>query len=327
MKFTKRTFLLFFVLLAGVLLSAFFFLENGQSNVSINVQRLEQAIPNGQNMMNLIGRQLNFGPRHIGSSGHEEIKQFLSQELRENSDTFVDQQWNHTSESGKTYELHNLIARFKPEKNKRILLGTHYDTQRFAHNDSSTKEVPVPGANDGGSGTAVLLELAKVLKNTEDLPADVGIDIVLFDGEEDEGVPGGDYSNWQPLGSTYFVNNLTQIYPERRPDQVIVLDMICDKKLKLAKEHSSLRYARSETERYWQIGEQLAPGAFIENQDEPPHIIDDQTPFGEAGIPSFLVIDFTYPPFHTAEDTLDKCSPESLTAVARTTLGYVYTFK
>ena len=152
----------------------------------------------------------------------------------------------------------------------------------------------------------------------------VGIDFVFFDGEEGEESQASDYSKWLPLGSNYFVTKLSELYPARLPISGVVLDMVCDKNLKIFKEPSSLQTAAAPLESFWKIAKELHPNIFIDSKLWPT-IMDDHSTLTKAGIPSFLLIDFDYPPFHTTSDTADKCSADSLASVASTLWQYILT--
>ena len=179
----------------------------------------------------------------------------------------------------------------------------------------------MPGANDSASGVAVLVELARILNNSHIVPK-VGVDIVFFDGEEGDIHQGSDHSNWKPLGSTYFAEHLNEFYGNNKPVSALVLDMVCDRDLRIYKEQSSVQNAQVQVDAFWNIAQKVNSRVF---QDEvQQNIQDDHTPLNRVGIPSFLLIDFEYPPFHTTSDTLDKCSAESLETVARAVFEYAY---
>ena len=149
----------------------------------------------------------------------------------------------------------------------------------------------------------------------------VGIDFVFFDGEEGDENQGGDYSDWKPLGSTYFAGNLDELYRNNKPISAIVIDMVCDKDLRIYKERSSVQEAPSQVEAFWNVAKKMDNSAF---QDQISQVIrDDHTPLNQAGIPSILLIDFEYSPFHTTQDTADKCDANSLQTVAETVWEYI----
>jgi len=275
----------------------------------------------GEEMMAIISQQLRYGPRYPTASGHEKTKNFIIAEMKTLADNVLTQTWAHSESSGRSYELANIIARFYPEKTNRIIIATHYDSQKISFMDFLNKNKPSPGANNSASGTAVLLELARLMSNAEVEP-NIGIDIVFFDGEEGEESQGGDFTNWKPLGSTYFTEHLKEIYGNEKPRAGAVLDMVCDKDLKILKEPSSVKNAPEQTQVFWEIASEINDGVF--SDEESLEIRDDHTSLNQAGIPSFLVIDFDYPWWATSNDTIDKCGAESLKAVLEVLWNYIY---
>ncbi len=272
----------------------------------------------GAEALALIEQQLRYGPRYIGSEGHNKSVDFISAELDALVDTVHLQRWQHSSADQSQISLTNIIGRIRPELSRRILLGTHYDSKRFAELDHEHPFLSVPGANDSASGTAVLLELARSLANSN-MQLNVGVDLVFFDGEEGE--HDLSHTEWTPLGSTYFSNHLDQYYPRAHPESMIVIDMVCDKDLTIYKEGSSVQHAPELVDRFWRISSRTWPEIF-KNQVRYT-IGDDHTPLQIKGIPSMLIIDFEYPPFHTTEDIADKCSAASLEVVGKSLVDYL----
>ena len=273
----------------------------------------------GDEMLAIISQQLRYGPRFLSSTGHEKVKNFIVAEMSATGATVKTQNWEHLSADGSKNNLTNIIGQFNPQAEKRILLGTHYDSKKFANKDSSSKE-PVPGANDSASGTAVLLELAHYLANQEKIP-EIGIDLVFFDGEEGE--ENLEITDWRPLGSEYFAEHLDEIYKNKiKPTGGIILDMVCDKDLKIKKSPGSLIFAPKETNAFWELTKKLNLNGFSDETSQ--EIRDDHTALNKAGIPTFLIIDFDYPYFHTTRDTLDKCSAKSLETIFGAVVNYVY---
>jgi spermidine synthase len=280
-----------------------------------------QKVIDGNEMLAVIKQQLRYGPRYLSAYGHQSVQNFLISEMNALVPETKIQTWQHINSDASKQNLTNIIGRLYPEKDRRIILAAHYDSKKTADKDLVRPRQPVPGANDSASGVAVLLELARTFANSPVSP-NVGVDIIFFDGEEGEENQKADYSDWKPLGSTYFAQHLNEIYKENKPFQGIVLDMVCDKDLQIYQEQSSVQNAPSQTAAFWDIGKKINSRVFI-NQVR-YQIKDDHTPLNRAGIPSFLVIDFEYPPFHTTNDTVDKCSPQSLETIARTVLDYTY---
>ncbi|MEM6337464.1 MAG: M28 family peptidase, partial [Bacteroidota bacterium] len=177
---------------------------------------------------------------------------------------------------------------------------------------------PVPGANDGASGVAVLLEMARLFA---DQPPEAGIDIVFFDLEDQGNLPGDSAMASIPyaLGSEIFVRDT----PNYRPSYGILLDMVGDANLRIPREANSERYAKAVLDRVFEAAEAVGADAFKDELGQA--IVDDHLPFLRKGIP---VVDLIHTPFvpywHTTEDTPDKCSPESLGQVGDVLIELLY---
>ena len=277
----------------------------------------------GQRAMVHIAAQLKFTPRSLDTAGHQQTVDYIKAELaKTNVDAVTTQRWVFRDASGKAYAMTNVIARFQAANPRRVILATHYDSIVRAYRDAKTPNAPMPGANNSASGVAVLLETARVLSASDKPP--VGVDMIFFDGEEGPKSLGAGDPEWHALGSPYFAEHLKDYYPSAKPEKAVVFDMVCDRDLQLKPEPSSVASALTEVQKYWAAGIKIAPSAFIAKLTTYP-ISDDHSALAAVGIPSFLVIDFEYEPFfNTTEDTIDKCSAQSLEAVGRTTLQYLY---
>jgi Zn-dependent M28 family amino/carboxypeptidase len=277
----------------------------------------------GDRAMGDIAAQLRFTPRSLDTPGHQKTIDYIKMELAKTPlHNIGEQRWIYRSDDGKEHAMTNIIARLEPDNPHRIILATHYDSIVKAYRDEKNPDAPMPGANNSASGVAVLLETARALGDLPRPPA--GIDMIFFDGEEGPKSLGAGDPHWKALGSPYFAAHLGDFYPATKPESGVVFDMVCYKSLKLSPEPSSVSYAMSEVVKFWSIGAMIAPAAFSRTIMSYP-VSDDHTALTEAGIPSFLVIDFDYDPwFNTTEDTIDKCSPRSLEAVGHTLLRYLY---
>jgi Zn-dependent M28 family amino/carboxypeptidase len=245
--------------------------------------------------------QVAFGPRIPGSAGHAQIREWMRAEL-EAAGWLVEV---HESER-MGHPIYNIIAKRNAEP-PQIILGAHYDTRMIADEDPDTskRNEPVPGANDGASGVAVLLELAR------SLPADtVPVWLVFFDTEDNGKIEGWDWI----LGSRAFAEEIPV-----RPEAVVIVDMIGDADLNIHLERNSDVAIRTEI---WSTAEKLGYGKQFINQEK-FGMLDDHTPFLEAGIPAVDLIDFDYPYWHTTQDTHDKVSAESLQVVGETLWNWV----
>lgn len=269
----------------------------------------------GERAMAYLQAQCDFGPRNPGSKGHAACLDYLTAELEKYADTVVKQPFLFTDpRTGKSYTLHNIIASFGGG-GERVLLCAHWDTRPVADfdPDPANRNTPIPGASDGASGTAALLEIARHLKEN---PPPRGVDIVLFDGE-DSGLQGDDLTWCQ--GSRYFAQNRA---PSYFPRYAVLLDMIGDADLQLPQEVNSLQAAPELMDKIWTIAENLGFDAFIRR---PGHeMVDDHLELLKVGIPAVDIIDFDYEYWHTVEDTPDKCSPESLYTVGTVVMHLIY---
>ena len=266
-------------------------------------------------------KQCEFGPRNPGSSGHLEFSNYLEAFLSELEGNLIVQEFIYTEpitnmeRNGK-----NFIIQFNENAEYRLLLGAHWDTRSLSDQDEEVENqsLPVLGANDGASGTSVLMELATIIseKNLE-----IGIDIVFFDAED------GGFSG-QPetfaLGSRFFAENL----PIVKPNFAIIVDMVGDKNLSIPIERISYNIAPEKVKEIWNLAEELSLPAFKKTIDL--EIYDDHVPLWEvAAIPAIDIIDFQYPNmfynhWHTQQDTPENCSPQSLGQVGNLLVNYIY---
>ena len=275
----------------------------------------------GNSAFNWLEQQCEFGPRNPGSVGYIDCKEFLINNLEDLSDSVFTQNFINTElRENKTYDLSNIIAEFKVNSEKHILLGAHWDTRPWADRDLdiSNHSTPIIGANDGASGVAVLMELAKMFDN---YPPTVNITLVLFDGE-DMGVEG--VNNSWAKGSQYFAKNL----PIPKPDFGIIIDMIGDSNLEIPIERNSYRVAPNLVNELWDLADKLKLSAFQNKLGY--DIYDDHIPLWEiAEIPAIDLIDFNYPNqwinyWHTLNDIPQNCSSNSLEQVGQLLSTYIY---
>ena len=271
----------------------------------------------GGKAFQLLEKQCSMGPRMPGSKAHEQCLNWMIDNLESAGFSVQSQPFPFTNpKSGHVSTLHNVIASFGMQKN-RMLLCAHWDSRPWADEDPDPANhiQPVMGANDGASGVAVLLEIARSIKKN---PPSVGVDIVLFDGE-DAGVNGK--SDTWCQGSSYFADHLPFPVTNTR---AILIDMIGDRDLLLPKEGYSDQYAPGLIRMVWQKAKILGLSSFQSKIG--PFVIDDHIQLLRVGIPAIDIIDFNYPYWHTVEDTPDKCSPESLEIIGTLLLHVLYEF-
>jgi len=265
--------------------------------------------------------QCDFGPRNPGSDGYYACLDYLITELDQSANEIILQDFSYQEQRyNKRYNLENIVARYNPDSEFQTIISAHWDTRPWADQEDlrQDRDQPIIGANDGASGVAILLELAKIMGEN---PPPIGVNLVFFDGE-DLGVPGENSTYCQ--GSRFFAKNL----PIPRPDEAINLDMVGDKQLVLPIERYSLEYHPELVRHLWDRAKDMGLDAFIGRVDYA--IYDDHIPLNEiAGIPSIDLIDFKYPNsyanfWHTMNDIPENCSEESLGQVGALMVDYIY---
>lgn len=251
------------------------------------------------------------GPRCHGSEGHQKARVYLRETLAACGAEVREMPFEYRGrEDGAPRPFVNIAGRFRGKSETWILLGTHYDTRLWGDADpeAGVRNKPIEGANDGGSGSAVLIEVARVLK---DHPPDIGVEIVFFDGEDYGRFGSPDYF----LGSKDMAKNWDKLYPGPRPACAVILDMVGDADFRLWRDADCERRNPWLTALLWKAGSELGSSAFVGSPLR--SVTDDHTALAEIGIPATLLIDFDYPHWHTSRDTLDKCSAKSLGVIGR----------
>lgn len=242
------------------------------------------------------------GPRTPGSAAHAQFIVYAQTE-------FEKQGWDVSLQE--TERMGHAITNILATRQGRppVLLMAHYDSRFYADSDPdpANRSLPVPGANDGASGVAVLLELARVL------PPDAPVGLLLVDAEDQGNIEGWDWI----LGSRAFAEAL-----DYAPEAVILLDMIGDAELNIYKEYNS---DPELTEEIWAAAKRLGYEQFFIPEYK-YSVLDDHIPFVEKGIRAVDLIDFDYPYWHTIEDTPDKVSAQSLQIVGEVVLAWLEGF-
>ena len=270
---------------------------------------------NGQTAFGYLERQMAFGPRIPNTPGHQRTGDWLEAQLRERADTVVVQAFTQRTSRGVTLRLRNFFARFRPQATERVLFLAHWDTRPKADKSANLgqQQLPVPGANDGASGVAVLLGVADALKAR---PPQIGVDLLFVDGEDY-----GDFSDSTQtlLGARYFAAHLPPGYTTLF---AVLFDMVGDKDLQFLQEGYSASRAPEVVQRVWDTAQRLGYGrVFVAQVGEA--LTDDHVPLQQAGIRAIDVIDFTFPYHHTTEDTIDKVSAASLQIVGDVAVALV----
>lgn len=279
-----------------------------------------------------IQAQCDFGPRTMNSEAHEQCANWIIRKFQQFGCDVTTQKTDVKGYDGTMLQATNIMAKYKPEATKRILLCAHWDSRPWADNDpdSTNWRKPVMAANDGASGIAVMLELARLLQN--DTTLTYGIDFVCFDAE-DWGTPqwekqSGGEDSWA-LGAQYCAKNASH---HNRPEYGILLDMVGGQGAKFYQELASKQYAPNIVEKVWAAAEAAGYGSYFPRQDG-GYITDDHIPVNEhAKIPTIDVIPFYPdcpqssfgPTWHTIHDTMEHIDKNTLKAVGQTVVQVLF---
>jgi hypothetical protein len=269
---------------------------------------------NAARTFDLLVRQTDLGPRNPGSQGWLNFQELLGRYLDSLGVDHEKQAFEYINYLNfDTVPLVNWIVHLNPASSDRLLIAAHYDCRPHAEHDpdSTKRNLPIIGANDGAAATAMLMHLAELLSAH---PPRIGVDLVFFDGE-DYGPRGR--NDQYLLGSTHFASNHRAQYRF-----CIILDMIGDRDLQIYRESLSERYHKEINDKIWNTAAAMGVTQFIDSVKH--EVLDDHIPLIGAGIPTVDLIDFDYPHWHTHADTPDKCDTASLSAVGRVIVEVIY---
>ncbi|MDG1260497.1 MAG: M28 family peptidase [Flavobacteriales bacterium] len=297
------------------------------------VQKPEKVVDvpvfNGDSAYQYVADQVAFGPRVPNTLPHSECAVYLQEKLASFGAEVIVQEAVVSAFDGTPLNMKNIIGQFAPEKKKRVLLYAHWDTRPFADKDSVRVSEPIDGANDGGSGVGVLLEVARIIQSQ---PTDVGIDIIFFD-TEDYGTPewddSGAYTDWC-LGSQYWAANKHK--PGYRAKYGILLDMVGAENAIFNKEGTSMALSPNVVNKVWKAAHKLGHTDLFRETVTPQTIDDNFFVTQGAGIPSANIVHYHvnvlpmgYGSFHhTHQDNMDIISKDVLGKVGQTVLEVIY---
>ncbi len=293
-------------------------------------KRIEAPTFNADSAYAYIERQVAFGPRVPNSEAHRLCADYLAGELKRHGAKVYVQEAVLTAYNGDKLKAQNIIGAYQPEKSRRILLFAHWDSRPYADHDTdeANHRKPIDGADDGGSGVGVLLEIARQIQAKA--PA-IGIDIVFFDAE-DYGTPEF-VDEYKPdtwcLGSQFWAKN--PHVPNYNAEFGILLDMVGSRGATFYKEGTSVQYAARYVEKVWAAARELGYGKYFINAQGGAIVDDHQYVIQGLRIPCLDIIN--YDPntrsgfgayWHTQNDTMENIDRETLKAVGETVLSVIY---
>jgi Zn-dependent M28 family amino/carboxypeptidase len=272
-----------------------------------------------------VQKQVAFGPRVPNSAAHKKCAAWFVQEFKRHGMTVIEQPFKAPHFKGGQWEGINIIAQYRPEISKRILLAAHWDSRFQADKDTKDREKPIDGADDGASGVAVLLEIARTLAAN---PVDIGVDLILFD-VEDQGDDQGNSAETWCLGSQHWAANLH--VPGYMPYYAVLLDMVGAKDARFYKEGFSREVAPRFVDKVWKLAQSLGYGEYFVNESRGPITDDHVFVIRKARIPMIDIINMPNQgesPFgayhHTHDDNLSIIDPNVLKAVGQTMTALIY---
>ena len=316
------------LLLAVLLLSC---IDKKQTNMEINIVSAKIDVPkfNVDSAYLYIQKQVDFGPRVPNTIEHEKCANYLARTLERFGASVIVQEAFVNRYDGVNMNMKNIIGSFNPESYKRILLCAHWDTRFLADNDTVEVTKPIMGANDGGSGVGVLLEIARQIQIS---PLEIGIDIIFFD-VEDQGQPNGEFNksssdSWC-LGSQYWAKNPHET--NYFADYGILLDMVAGENARFTREGVSEKFASRIVDKVWQMGRKIGFSNFFVDE-KTPGIIDDHLYINSIiHIPTINIVEYdntTHNKFnkhhHKHSDNMSIIDKTTLHAVGQTVLGVLY---
>jgi hypothetical protein len=283
---------------------------DGDASAAVSRLKLDDIPFNGARAYESLKQLCAIGPRPSGSAGMEKQQKLLAEHFQKLGGQVEFQRFRvRHPRDGSAVPMANIIVRWHPESTSRILLCAHYDTRPYPSLDRENPLGTFIGANDGASGAAILMELARDIPT---LKSKYGIDFLLLDGEEFVFSEQDRYF----VGSEYFAREYVKNRPKHRYRWGVLLDMVGDADLQIYQERNSTwwRDTRPLVEDIWATAARLGVREFIPKRMH--EVNDDHVMLHDLGrIPCIDVIDFDYPPWHTQGDTPDKCSPLSLAKV------------
>lgn len=270
-----------------------------------------------------IENQVRFGKRYMNTIAHKKCKDWLVKKLRSYNFEIIAQEFTAKSYLNEELKGTNIIGRYNPKIKERLLLCAHYDTRHIADKDTLDMDLPIDGADDGGSGVAVILEIARQIKEN---PIPMGLDIIFFDAEDYGSEEKGDDYTWG-LGSQYWSKNLHET-----PYHVkygILLDMVGSKDATFPKEGYSMKTAKREVEKIWKIANLMGRGKHFINREAGFYTDDHRFIIENAKIPMLDIINIKEDGrfghyHHTHSDNLNNIDKETLKAVGQVVLATIY---
>lgn len=262
----------------------FVFISCKEEPKSIPPQQIVVPVFNADSAYAHIETQLSFGPRVPGTDGQIACRDWMVGKLKSYGAKVQVQEFKGVIFDGTEVPGYNILAQFNPKNKHRVLLAAHWDTRKVADKDTERKDEPIMGADDGASGTAALIEIARLIQSEN---INMGVDILLFDVEDQGSIDGTANSTAWTIGSEYWKDN---ILPKGYNAKFgVLLDMIAAKGAKFGREEISTQYAKEYQDKIWEWAKKTGKGDLFANYNS-GGISDDHVNVIKAGIPMVDII-------------------------------------
>jgi len=305
--------------------------EKGSTETKTEEKKVIVPVFNEDSAYQYIQKQVDFGYRVPGTQAHKTCANWLESELKRHKAEVIVQHDFVKTYDGKSLPMYNIIGQYNVVNKKRILLFAHWDTRHIAEKDENKPFEPIVGADDGGSGVGVLLEIARNLAKQQ---TEYGIDIIFFD-VEDYGAPSG--SMQQDTGETWCLGS--QYWGKKphvegyRAKYGILLDMVGSKDASFPKEGTSMYYAPHIVKKVWKVAGELGYGNRFTTAVSNPTIDDHLFVNRLRNIPSIAIVNFDPSDdekggygwyHHTHNDNMDIIGKETLKQVGDVVMHVIY---
>lgn len=263
--------------------------ETNKTTTERKVEEYQPSVPlppfNADSAFAFLKQQVDLGPRIPGTKAHAQCADWMKSKMLSYGLEVTEQNGMMKTYDGKSFNLRNIISVYRPDLKRRLLLCAHWDTRPFADRDDNNNDKPFDGANDGASGVAVLMEIARLIQQSK---PEIGIDFIFFDLEDYGDAEGKAPDSWC-LGSQFWSRNLH--VPGYSPVYGILLDMVGGKDAIFPKEGTSMRYAPGVMNKVWNLARSLGYTMFVNNVG--PETTDDHLYINKiAGIPCIDIVHY-----------------------------------
>ncbi len=314
----------------GLLLIGLYACKNETKKTEMAVPAVKLKVPSlsKDSAYTYVAAQVAFGPRVPGTAAHKLCGDWIISKCKTFGATVIEQKFTGQTYTGLKFEARNIIASYNPAIKPRLIIAAHWDTRfRADHDpDKNNQNKPVMGADDGGSGVGLLLEIARQIQSNP-IP-NLGIDLIFFDAEDQggEGTEGGDTNDWS-LGSQFWSKN--KHVAGYQAKYGILLDMVGAKAPRFAKEGTSVSHAPALVEKVWSLAQGMGYGNYFVNENSSPIIDDHYFVNLIAGIKMIDIINnpvgAKFPShWHTIKDDMSVIDPDALKAAGQVVLAVIY---